>query len=73
MRKLERVELLKDYVQQAVDRGAWLADGAIWANIDGTVERIDDADVCPSARYPYPENLLSAVVAARSCGLAVRL
>ncbi|MFH1108058.1 MAG: glutamate cyclase domain-containing protein [Planctomycetota bacterium] len=55
--------------KQAVDRGAWLADGAIWTNIDGTVERIGDAEACPSARYPYPENLLSAAIAARLCGL----
>ena len=59
--------------KQAVDRGAWLADGAIWTNIDGTVERIGDAQACPSARYPYPENLLSAAIAARLCGLPVRL
>ncbi len=59
--------------KQAVDRGAWLADGAIWTNIDGTVERIGDAQACPSARYPYPENLLSAAIAARLCGLPVLL
>ncbi len=59
--------------KQAVDRGAWLADGAIWTNIDGTVERIGDAQACPSPRYPHPENLLSAAIAARLCGLPVRL
>jgi hypothetical protein len=59
--------------KQAVDRGAWLADGAIWTNIDGTIERIGDAGACPSARYPYPENLLSAAIAARLCGLPVLL
>jgi UDP-N-acetylmuramoylalanine--D-glutamate ligase len=59
--------------KQAVDRGAWLADGAIWTNIDGTVERIGDAQACPSARYPYPENLLSAAIAARLCGLPAAL
>ena len=59
--------------KQAVDRGAWLADGAIWTNIDGTVERIGDAQACPSARYPYPENVLSAAIAARLCGLPAAL
>jgi hypothetical protein len=55
--------------RQAVDRGAWLADGAIYTNIDGTVERLGDA--ASSGAYPYPENLLSAVIAARLCGLPI--
>ena len=55
--------------RQAVDRGAWLIDGAICTNIDGTVERLGDA--ASSGAYPYPENLLSAVIAARLCGLPI--
>ena len=55
--------------RQAVDRGAWLADGSIYINIDGTVERLGHASSSESAAYPYPENLLSAAIAARLCGL----
>lgn len=57
--------------RQAVDRGAWLADGAIYTNIDGTVERLGEAASSVSAAYPYPENLLSAVIAGRLCGLPI--
>jgi len=57
--------------RQAVDRGAWLADGSIYTNIDGTVERLGEAESSESVVYPYPENLLSAVIAARLCGLPI--
>ena len=57
--------------RQAVDRGAWLAEGAIYTNIDGTVECLGEAASTVSATYPYPENLLSAVIAARLCGLPI--
>ena len=57
--------------RQAVDRGAWLADGSIYTNIDGTVERLGEAASSESVAYPYPENLLSAVIAARLCGLPI--
>lgn len=56
--------------RQAVDRGSWVIDGVIWANIDGTVERIGDAGSTTSVAYPYPDNLLAAIVTARLCGLS---
>ena len=49
---------------QAVDRGAWLTDGGLRMNLEGTVETI--AAVNPS----FPENLLAAVLTARLCGIS---
>ncbi len=56
--------------KQAVDRGAWLADGTIFTNIGGSVESLGRAAPSESVAYPYVENLLVAVVAARLCGLS---
>jgi hypothetical protein len=50
--------------RQEVDRGAWLADGIVYANIDGPVEQIGPASP------PFPENLLACVVTARLSGLS---
>ncbi|MBI4716732.1 MAG: DUF4392 domain-containing protein [Planctomycetes bacterium] len=50
--------------RQAVDRGAWLADGRVRANIAG------DAEDLGAIACPFAENLLSAVVAARLCGVS---
>ena len=50
---------------QAVDRGAWLADGRMWMNIEGTVEDLG------CARPRFPENALSAVLTSRLYGLQV--
>jgi len=46
-----------------VPRGAWLANGSIRTNIDGTVDTITPAE------SPFIENLLAAVLTARLCGL----
>lgn len=51
--------------RQAVDRGAWLIDGLIRVNLDGETETIGPA------RPRFPENLLSAVIAARLYGVPV--
>ncbi len=50
--------------RQAVDRGAWLTQGVIHVNLDGTVEEIGEADP------PFPENTLASVLTARLCGLS---
>lgn len=55
--------------KQALDRGAWIVDGNIWANIDGTVEPFGDAASSAFLAYPFPENFLYAVTTARLCGL----
>jgi UDP-N-acetylmuramoylalanine--D-glutamate ligase len=49
--------------RQAVDRGAWLDDGQVLLNIDGTVEHL----AASSLETAFPENLLSAVIVARLC------
>jgi hypothetical protein len=49
--------------RQAVDRGAWLAEGEVHVNIDGTIENLGQA------RPPFPENFLSVVVTARLAGI----
>lgn len=49
---------------QSVDRGAWLADGCVWANVQGSVEQLGEASA------EFPENLLSAVLAARASGIS---
>ncbi len=49
---------------QAVDRGAWLGDGVLRINVDGTVETI------AAANPLFPENLLAAVLTARLCGIS---
>ena len=51
--------------RQEVDRGAWLAGDRIHLNLDGRT-----VDLGP-AKPPFPENLLSAVVTARLCGIEV--
>jgi|GEM_PF-564746 len=48
---------------QAVDRGAWVNDGVVWLNVDGTVEEIGRA--VPR----FAENLLASLVVARLCGM----
>ena len=49
--------------RQAVDRGAWLANGKMYVNVDGNVDEMGSADP------PFPENLLAVVVTARLLGL----
>jgi len=49
--------------RQAVDRGAWLVDGIIRLNIDGTIETLG------SVEPMFPENVLAAVIVARLSGL----
>ncbi len=48
---------------QAVDRGAWLVGGKLFANIDGDVEELGPA------QPEFPENLLASIVAARLSGI----
>lgn len=48
--------------RQSVDRGAWLADGMLRMNLDGRIE--ETGPIKP----PFPENLLSAVLALRFYG-----
>jgi len=50
--------------RQAVDRGAWLADGRLWLNLDGPEECLGPVEAT------YPENVLAAVLAARLAGLS---
>ncbi len=50
--------------RQAVDRGAWLAEGRLHLNIAGKVERLGPV------QPPFAETLLSAVLAARLYGLS---
>ena len=50
--------------RQAVDRGAWLADGKMYVNVDGRVDELGAVDP------PFPENLLAGVVTARLFGLS---
>ncbi len=50
--------------KQAVDRGAWIVEGAISMNTQGSVEHLGEI-----VAYPYPENLLASVLAARLSGL----
>jgi len=50
--------------RQAVDRGAWLLDGIVRMNVDGTVEEIG------RAAPPLPENLLASLVTARILGFS---
>ena len=50
---------------QPVDRGAWLADGRAWLNVDGAVESV--GLITPL----FAENLLSSLVVARLCGLDI--
>ncbi len=60
---------------QEVDRGAWLIDGIAYLNVDGVTEEIGPAIPPPEPRalaradVPFPENLLSAIVAARLWGI----
>ena len=49
--------------KQAVDRGAWLADGQAWLNLGGGIEAVG------KVRPAFAENLLSSLVVARLCGL----
>lgn len=49
--------------RQSVDRGAWLCEGNLYANVEGVVEELGPA------RPTFPENLLSAVLAARALGV----
>ena len=55
--------------KQEVDRGAWLTDGVVRTNIDGKVEVITE-EAGAFCAYPFPENLLSAVLIARLSGIA---
>jgi UDP-N-acetylmuramoylalanine--D-glutamate ligase len=60
---------------QEVDRGAWLIDGIAYLNVDGVIEEIGPAIPPPEPRalaradVPFPENLLSTIVAARVSGI----
>lgn len=49
--------------RQGLDRGAWLAEGRLVLNVDGTEE-----DYGP-VKAEFPRNLLSAVLSARLCAL----
>lgn len=49
--------------RQAVDRGAWLADGTIRLNVEGRIETLGPADPV------FPDNVLATVIVARLCGL----
>jgi len=51
--------------RQPVDRGAWILNANVYLNTDGKIETLGRAD------HPFPENLLSSVVAARICGLSI--
>ena len=53
---------------QEVDRGAWLAEGRIRLNVNGTVETLGSSDDAPIT-YPFSENLLAGVLAARLWGI----
>lgn len=50
---------------QAMDRGAWLDRGSLYLNVEGDTEELGPAEPV------HPENLLSAVLAARLCGLGL--
>lgn len=50
--------------RQIVDRGAWLIDGRLCVNVEGTAE-----DLGP-VTCPFPRNLLAVVLAARLAGLS---
>lgn len=50
---------------QAVDRGAWLADGQAWLNVHGAVESV--GPIAPQ----FAEDLLSSLVVARLYGLEI--
>ena len=49
--------------KQEVDRGAWLIDGVARINLTGITEEIG------AANHPFPEDLLSAMLAARLYGI----
>jgi hypothetical protein len=49
--------------QQEVDRGAWIEHGTVRMNLNGTVESFARIDI------PFPENVLSSLLAARLCGI----
>ncbi|MCH7632670.1 MAG: hypothetical protein IIB59_05605, partial [Planctomycetes bacterium] len=53
---------------QEVDRGAWLMKGRIRLNVNGTVETLGSSDDAPMT-YPFSENLLAGVLAARLWGI----
>jgi UDP-N-acetylmuramoylalanine-D-glutamate ligase len=53
--------------EQAVDRGAWLADGQVYLNTEGGVEDLGSTGDAPP---PFPENFLSALVTARLWGIS---
>jgi len=50
--------------KQEVDRGAWSYNGEVYCNIDGRTESLGVAN------HPFPEDLLSAVLATRLSGIA---
>lgn len=50
--------------RQPVDRGAWLEGGRLWWNVDGSTECVGQVEAS------YPEDALSAALAARLAGLS---
>jgi len=55
---------------QPVDRGAWLENGAIVLNVEGELERIEDASRYIESLGGFAEDFLPAVLAARLCGVS---
>jgi len=58
--------------RQEVDRGAWLVDGQLEFNVDGSRERIS-LTPCETGATPlirFPENLLASALTARLYGLS---